>query len=116
MSQYKKWMVAFLSLLLLTFLRGESDVSAQQPPILSGDYEGPFISNPTAQSPAELKREIQIREKYCRTHTPGACIPDQDPRGPVNIDRGNPAPAEYGHLTVCHPDPNNPERPICVYK
>jgi hypothetical protein len=31
-------------------------------------------------------------------------------------ERGPYVPPEPGHLTDCHPDPNNPGKPICVHR
>jgi hypothetical protein len=119
MTQYRGWLIVFIIVPLLGLSEWSGGAYAQQASTPPGDYGGPFISNPKAQSPEEFKREIRIREEYCRTHPGGACISDQ--RAPMPVVRHPEEPgywvtAEPGHLTDCHPDPNNPEKPICVYK
>ena len=111
MSQYRPWVIALLPLLLLTFAGRSGSVYAQQAPTPPGDYGGPFMANPGAIPPEELKKDFQKREEYCRTH-PGGCIADQHMPPPVNIYSGPYAPPVP--TTVCHPDPNNPAKPICV--
>jgi hypothetical protein len=120
MSQHKLAMIGFCVLLLLAFSAWTESVNAQPASTPSGDYGGPFMSNPEAQSPEELKREIQIREEYCRTHPPGACIRDLGAAGiPLNIYHGtstlDPANSAPAVTTSCRPDPAHPAGPqICT--
>ena len=78
MSQYRPWVIALLPLLLLTFAGRSGSVYAQQAPTPPGDYGGPFMANPGAIPPEELKRADQIHDQHCRAH-PGDCIPPNPP-------------------------------------
>jgi hypothetical protein len=136
MSRYKLWLVALATVPLLVFSMWSESLNAQQASSRPSGYGGPFISNPKAQSPEEREREIRIREEFCRAHPPGACMPDDHPPVPVNVDRrAYIPPTEPGHTaplvtTTCRPDtknpaapaictscrenPANPEKPLCV--
>jgi hypothetical protein len=111
-------MIPLFTLLLLIFSGWTGSVNAQSASTAPGDYSGPSVSNPKDQTSEETKREIQIEEKYCRAH-PDACISDRH-AGPTADQMRHPeepwywATPEPGHTTVCRPDPNNPEKPICV--
>lgn len=124
MTQYRNWIIALLSLLLLSFLESTADVYAQPAPTPPGDYGGPFMSNPKAISPEERKREIQIEEEHCRSH-PDACIPDKHagptadqmthPEDPSYWATPDPSHTHLGPTTSCRPDPDHPAGPqICT--
>lgn len=79
------------------------------------EYGGPYMSNPGAIPPEELKRNEQLRDEYC-SHEPRHCAHGFKQSSEPNRYDGPYVPPQPGHLTECHPDPNNPEKPICVYK
>jgi hypothetical protein len=124
MTQYKDWMIALFSLLLLAFSGWTGSVNAQPAPTPPGDYGGPFIMNPKNDTPEETRREIQIEEEHCRAH-PDACIPDKHP-GPTAEQMRHPEEPWYwatpdpshthvGPTTSCRPDPDHPGGPqICT--
>jgi hypothetical protein len=85
-------------------------------------HGNPYTSNPGAIPPEKLKRNEQIRDEFCRQQ-PNGCVsgfkftPEGlKEMGDAKRDHGPYVPPEPGHLTDCHPDPNNPEKPICVHE
>jgi hypothetical protein len=117
MTQFKRCLLALAAVLLLALpgLKGRAYAQQASPP--PSNYGGPFIANPGAIPPEELKRHFQKHEEYCRTH-PGACIAPNNVPPPLNRYTGPDGrlnPGHLGHTTVCHPEPNNPSKPICVH-
>ncbi len=119
MNHRAHWLAASLGGVIFGTFMCVGGVWAQEAPL----YGGPHISNPGAVSPGEVQRRERIHEEYCRKQPGGGCImgktftseqlkQEQEARR----YRGPYVPPEPGHLTDCHQDPNNPEKPICVHK
>jgi len=109
MRQYKGFWIALIAvpLLALSGWRGRAYAQQASPP--PSNYGGPFIANPIP--PEEAKRDFQLREKFCRTH-PEHCIAPYNVPPSLNMDHGPYAPP--GPTAICHKDPNNLSKPICV--
>jgi hypothetical protein len=118
MNSRAHWLVASLGGVVVGAFLLIGGVWAQEPPV----YGGPYISNPAA--PEVSERQVRIHEAYCRKQFGGICPPSDMTFTPEALNkmgeerwyRGPYVPPEPGHVTDCHPDPNNPEKPICVYK
>jgi hypothetical protein len=109
MNNRAHWLAASLGGVIVGAFVLAGGVRAQEVPLDAG----PHISNPGAIQPEELKRQEQIHEDYCHSQPGGICATDTT-FTPERYD-GPYVPPEPGHLTDCHPDPNNPEKPICVH-
>lgn len=119
MNNRAHWLVASLGGVIFGTFMCVGGVWAQEASL----YGGPHISNPGAIPPEELKRQEQVHEDYCRSQPGGICATDKTftPEQLKQMEqskryRGPYVPPEPGHLTDCHQDPNNPEKPICVHK
>ncbi len=120
-----RWLAVLLGGAVLGTFASIGGVRAQQAPPAPSEYGGPYISNPGAIPPEELKRQEQIHEAYCRKH-PDACIGGALRRTPEGLKREeeekryrgpyvppNPANTAPVAVTHCHPDPAT-GRTICV--
>lgn len=110
MRQYKGFWIALIAvpLLALSGWRGRAYAQQASPP--PSNYGGPFIANPIP--PEEAKRDFQLREELCRAHPEHCQLAPYHVPPPVNYYNGPYVPPS--HTTLCHTDPNNPSKPICV--
>jgi hypothetical protein len=119
MNNRAHWLVGSLGGVVVGALLFIGGVWAQEAPA----YGGPYISNPGTATLEGFKRQERVREAYCRKQ-PGGCPPSGKSFTQEQLKeqeeatryRGPYVPPEPGHLTDCHPDPNNPEKPICVHE